>query len=51
MKIVALEEHFAIPEVLKAWQQLPAQFQDLNQPAASEGTWDGGLTTWAMSAW
>jgi predicted TIM-barrel fold metal-dependent hydrolase len=24
MRIVALEEHFVIPEVVRAWQQLPA---------------------------
>lgn len=37
MKIIALEEHFIIPEVLQAWEHLPPQFQDLAQPSASEG--------------
>lgn len=40
MKIIALEEHFVIPEVLAAWNMLPPEFQDLAQQSASEG--DGG---------
>jgi predicted TIM-barrel fold metal-dependent hydrolase len=40
MKIIALEEHFVIPEVLQAWENLPPEFQDLAQKSASEG--DGG---------
>jgi len=37
MKIIALEEHFVIPEVLQAWENLPPEFQDLAQSSASEG--------------
>jgi predicted TIM-barrel fold metal-dependent hydrolase len=37
MKIIALEEHFVIPEVLRAWDALPPEFQDLAQKSASEG--------------
>ena len=37
MKIIALEEHYVIPEVLKAWQMLPPEFQDIAQSSASEG--------------
>lgn len=48
MKIVALEEHFVIPEVLEAWKLLPPQFQDLAQKSASEG--DGGRRLHDMEA-
>lgn len=37
MKIVALEEHYVIPELIQAWQNLPPEFQDLAQPSASDG--------------
>lgn len=37
MKIIALEEHFATPDILAAWQELNGELQDLAlKPASSE---------------
>lgn len=37
MKIIALEEHFATPEVLDAWRALDPQWQDLSLRASTQG--------------
>jgi|SRR5271170_570794 len=40
MKIIGLEEHFAIPEVVQAWQSLDGRSQDMAIKASTEG--EGG---------
>jgi hypothetical protein len=37
MKIVGLEEHFVVPEVLHAWQSLDPRWRDLAVKPSSEG--------------
>ncbi len=37
MKIVGLEEHFVVPEVLHAWHSLDPRWQDLAVKPSSEG--------------
>ena len=46
MKIIGLEEHFVIPEVLHAWQALDPRWQDLAIKPSSEG--DGGRRLLAL---
>lgn len=37
MRIIALEEHFATPEVVRAWQSLDPQLQDLAIKDSTQG--------------
>jgi len=37
MRIVALEEHFATPEVIKAWKNVDTERKDLSLQASTEG--------------
>lgn len=36
MKIVGLEEHFAIPELIDAWQELEPQWRDVGIPSSAQ---------------
>jgi predicted TIM-barrel fold metal-dependent hydrolase len=40
MKIIGLEEHFATPEIVRAWQSLDVRIQDMAIKASTEG--EGG---------
>jgi len=43
MKIVGLEEHFATPELIDAWQALEPQWRDVGIPGSAD---DEQLLLW-----